>query len=48
VEIATVAVTYLTLVALILRFTAESTIRETIEILPASARPRLRSILWLN
>jgi hypothetical protein len=48
VEFATVFVTYLTLVALILRFTAESTIRETIEILPASARPRLRSILRLN
>ena len=48
VELATVSATYLVLVVLILRFTAESTVRETIEVLPAAVRTRLLSVLRLT
>lgn len=48
IEFGAVSVTYSLLVVLILRFTAEATVKETIEVLPAAVRPRLLAALRLK
>ncbi|MFM8639765.1 MAG: hypothetical protein ACKOEL_03905, partial [Planctomycetota bacterium] len=47
-ELATVGATYLTLITLAVRFTAEGTLRDAISVLPVPAAKVLRKLLVLN